>query len=180
MFHLDQCEGVKPRWSVSLRSDLEPDAAAEAVVTDYINRSGVHLTVTESDRAFYRPSTDEVVVPELSQYQKLEEYYGTLLHELMHSTGHKSRLDRIVDVAAFGSHEYSKEELVAELGSAFLLNRCGLESEASFKNSAGYIQGWLMALQNDKKLLVSAAGAAEKAVAMILGEESDNDGEPDA
>lgn len=180
VFHLDQCEGVKPRWSVSLRSDLEPDAAAEAVVTDYINRSGVHLTVTESDRAFYRPSTDEVVVPELSQYQKLEEYYGTLLHELMHSTGHKSRLDRIVDVAAFGSHEYSKEELVAELGSAFLLNRCGLESEASFKNSAGYIQGWLMALQNDKKLLVSAAGAAEKAVAMILGEESDNDGEPDA
>lgn len=165
-----QCEGITPRWTATTipASNLQPDAIAEAVVKDYIDRSGVRLTVTESDKAYYQPSTDTVVVPQLSQYQRVEEFYSTEFHELVHSTGHHSRLNRIADVAAFGSHEYSKEELVAELGSAFLVNHCGLESEASFRNSAGYIQGWLKALQDDKRLIVSAASAAEKAVSLIL------------
>ncbi len=170
MFHLSQCEGINPRWAVSIASvsNLQPDEAAEAIIKDYISRSGVHLTVTQSDRAFYRPSTDEVVVPELNQYQKQEEYYSTLFHELTHSTGHHSRLSRISDIAAFGDHNYSKEELVAELGAAYLVNHCGLESESSFRNSAGYIQGWLRALKDDRRLIVSAAGAAEKAVSLII------------
>ena len=179
VFHISQCEGIKPRWAVSVAqhtSDLQPDATAECIVKDYINRSGVTLQVRQSDRAYYQPSTDTVVVPQLSQYEKLEEFYSTEFHELAHSTGHKSRLDRIADIAAFGSHEYSKEELVAELSSAFLLNHCGLETETSFINSAGYIQGWLKALKNDKRLLVSAAGAAEKAVSLILNRKED---EPD-
>ena len=178
VFHLDQVEGISPRWAVSVRpaTDLEPDAAADAIIRDYKDRSGITLRITESDRAYYQPSTDTVVVPQLSQYQKQEEFYSTLFHELTHSTGHHSRLDRISDVAAFGSHEYSKEELCAELGAAFLVNHCGLESESSFRNSAGYIQGWLKALKNDKHLIVSAAGAAEKAVNLILNKkEADSD-----
>ena len=180
VFHLSQCEGISPRWAVSVAplSDLDPDEAADDLVREYISRSGVKLTVAASDRAFYRPSTDEVVVPQLSQYRKREEYYSTLFHELTHSTGHPSRLNRISDVAAFGSHEYSREELCAELGAAFLVNRCGLETESSFSNSAAYIQGWLSALKNDKRLIVSAAGAAEKAVGLILGKEDmDNAGD---
>ena len=95
---------------------------------------------------------------------------------MTHSTGHKSRLDRLTDTAAFGSEQYSKEELVAELGSAFLVNHCGLETEASFQNSTGYVQGWLKALKNDKRLIVTAAGAAEKAVNLILNrKEGDSD-----
>jgi len=178
VFHLSQCEGVRPRWAVSVTpsSDLQPDAAADAIVQDYINRNGVRLTVTESDRAFYRPSTDEVVVPQLSQYQNVSEYYSTVFHELTHSTGHHSRLNRIADIAAFGSHEYSKEELCAELGAAFLNNHCGLETDASFRNSTGYIQGWLKALKDDKRLIIAAAGAAEKAVNLVLNR---RDGEPD-
>ena len=178
VFHLDQCEGVRPRWATSVMPvyDLQPDATADAVIRDYVDRSKVTLRIIESDRAFYQPSTDTVVVPQLSQYQKKEEYYSTLFHEITHSTGHKSRLDRISDIAAFGSHEYSKEELCAELGSAFLVNHCGLESESSFNNSAGYIQGWLKALKNDKKLIISAAGAAEKAVNLILNRK---EGDPD-
>ena len=170
VFHLDQVEGISPRWSVSVlpSSDLEPDATADAIIQDYKTRSGITLKITESDRAYYQPSTDTVVVPQLSQYQKQEEYYSTLFHELTHSTGHHNRLDRISDIASFGSHEYSKEELCAELGAAFLVNHCGLETSASFRNSAGYIQGWLKALKNDKRLIVSAAGAAEKAVNLIL------------
>ena len=178
VFHLDQVEGISPRWAVSVRpeTDLEPDAAADAIIRDYKDRSGITLQITESDRAYYQPSTDTVVVPQLSQYQKQEEFYSTLFHELAHSTGHHSRLNRISDVAAFGSHEYSKEELCAELGAAFLVNHCGLESESSFRNSAGYIQGWLKALKNDIHLIVSAAGAAEKAVNLILNKkEADSD-----
>ena len=170
VFHLDQVEGISPRWAVSVLpgAGLRPDAAADEVIKNYVDRSGVTLHIAQSDRAYYQPGTDTVVVPELSQYQQQEEYYSTLFHELTHSTGHKARLDRLTDIAAFGSHEYSKEELCAELGSAFLVNHCGLESSASFRNSAGYIQGWLKALKNDKRLIVSAAGAAEKAVNMIL------------
>ena len=178
VFHLDQVEGVDPRWAVSVRpsSDLHPDETADAIIQGYKDRSGVTLRITESDRAFYQPSTDTVVVPQLSQYQELSEYYSTLFHELTHSTGHKSRLDRIIDIAAFGSHEYSKEELCAELGAAFLLNHSGLETPASFRNSAGYIQGWLQALKNDKRLIVSAAGQAERAVNLILNRK---EGDPD-
>ncbi len=178
VFHLDQVEGIRPRWAVSVRpaTDLEPDATADAIIRDYKDRSGITLRITESDRAYYQPSTDTVVVPQLSQYQKQEEFYSTLFHELTHSTGHHSRLDRISDTAAFGSHEYSKEELCAELGAAFLVNHCGLESKSSFRNSAGYIQGWLKALKNDKRLIVSAAGAAEKAVNLILNRK---EGDPD-
>ena len=176
VFHLDQCEGISPRWAVSVRasSDLQPDAAADAVIKDYVNRSGVTLRITESDRAFYQPGTDTVTVPQLSQYKQQEEYYSTLFHELTHSTGHRSRLDRLNDIAAFGSDQYSKEELVAELGSAFLVNHVGLETSASFRNSAGYIQGWLKSLKNDKKLLVTAAGAAERAVNLILNQKGDD------
>ena len=124
--------------------------------------------MSQSQEAFFHPLTINVVVPQLSQYQRQEEYYSTLFHELTHSTGHKSRLNRICDIASFGSDEYSREELVAELGSAYLVNHCGLESEDSFRNSAGYIQGWLKALKDDKKLIVSAAGAAGRAVNLIL------------
>lgn len=177
VFHLSQCEGIRPRWAVSNnpKFNLAFDTAADSIVNDYINRSGVHLTITASDKAFYRPSTDEVVVPQISQYQQIAEYYSTLFHELTHSTGHHSRLNRITDIASFGSEQYSREELCAELGSAFLVNHCGLETDASFRNSAGYIQGWLSALKNDKKLIVSASGAAEKAVSLILGKEGESD-----
>lgn len=182
VFHLDQCEGISPRWAVSVRpvSDLKPDAAADAIIQDYKDRSGITLRITESDRAFYQPSTDTVVVPQISQYKELSEYYSTLFHELTHSTGHPSRLNRITDIAAFGSKQYSREELIGELGSAFLVNHCGLETSSSFHNSAGYVQGWLKALKNDKRLIVSAAGAAEKAVSLILGKEDDPDvGDPE-
>lgn len=177
VFHIDQCEGINPRWAVSVMPQLptlKPDAAADAIVKDYVARSGVKLTITQSNEAYYSPSTDEVVVPELSQYRYVAEYYSTLFHELTHSTGHKSRLDRIADVAAFGSEAYSKEELVAELGASFLVNHTGLESPESFGNNAAYIAGWLSALKNDKRLIVAAAGAAEKAAQMILGKEDED------
>ena len=106
------------------------------------------------------------------QFQVVNEYYSTTFHEITHSTGHKTRLDRLQtgQVAAFGSEEYSKEELVAEIGSATLMNLLGIETVKTFRNTAAYIQSWLNVLKNDNKFIVSASSKAEKAVNFILGE----------
>lgn len=168
VFHLDDCEGLQPKHETAAAQPLEPDAAATAIITDYLTRSGVKLEHQPGDRAFYRPSTDTVVLPEMEQFSELAEYYSTAFHELTHSTGHASRLNRLTATAHFGNEEYSKEELVAEIGAAALVNHVGLETSSSFRNSAAYVQSWLKALQNDKRLIVSAAGQAEKACSLIL------------
>lgn len=108
-------------------------------------------------------------LPLLKQFAETAEYYSTAFHELTHSPGHKSRLDRLERTAFFGSEAYSKEELIAEIGAAALVNHVGLETSASFRNSAAYLQNWLQVLKNDKRFIVSAAGKAEKAVELILG-----------
>ena len=117
----------------------------------------------------YRPSTDEVVLPIRKQFMSTTEYYSTVFHELTHSTGHASRLNRLTQAAFFGSEDYSKEELVAEIGAAALVNHVGLETSNSIRNSAAYIQNWLKVLRDDKRFIVSASGRAEKAVSLILG-----------
>ena len=160
------------------REDIElvehdPIAEAEDIISEYVTReTGLKFRNTEpSNEAFYSPILDEVVVPMLSQFENPEEYYSTVFHEFTHSTGAKHRLNRLVTTgasAAFGGEDYSKEELVAELGAAMLINKCGIETEKSFRNSAGYVQGWLKALNNDQRLIVSAASKAEKAVEYIL------------
>ena len=90
---------------------------------------------------------------------------------MIHSTGHEKRLNRPgLRNASFGSTVYSKEELIAEIGSACLMNLLGIETDRSLLNSAGYIQGWMSALRSDKRLVVLAAGQAEKATKYILEE----------
>ena len=139
------------------------------LIADYIAREKVTIRHKRGDRAFYRPVTDVVVLPEMAQFHSTAEYYSTAFHELIHSTGHSTRLNRLDSTVFFGSEAYSKEELIAEIGAAALLNHVGLETFGSFRNSAAYIQSWLKVLQNDKRMIVSAAGKAEKAVQMILG-----------
>lgn len=168
VFHLDDCEGIKPKHTKPLPNTAQPDEAAEAIARDYLICSGVRLIHEEGNRAFYRPSTDSITLPLLTQFKDTAEYYSTLFHEMTHSTGHASRLNRLTKVAAFGSEEYSKEELVAEIGAAALVQHAGLETSSSFRNSAAYIQNWLKALRDDKRLIVSAAGQAEKACNLIL------------
>lgn len=172
VFHIDQCEGVTAKYTTEIEftDGAKADETAEGIVTEYCKREGVKLNHEEGDRAFYRPVTDSITLPEMSQFPETAEYYSTLFHEMTHSTGHKSRLDRLDHVAAFGSEDYSKEELIAEIGAAALVNHAGLETPESFRNNAAYVQNWLRALKSDKKLIVSAAGKAEKAVALILNQ----------
>ncbi|MCR4887116.1 MAG: ssDNA-binding domain-containing protein [Clostridiales bacterium] len=171
VFHLDQCEGIAAKHSAMVEHPAEADATAEAIIADYVSREGVGLEYQEGDAAYYQPSLDRIVLPKLSQFTETAEFYSTAFHEMVHSTGHMKRLARLDATAHFGSEVYSKEELVAEIGSAALVHHVGLETEGSFRNSAAYIQNWLLVLKNDKRFIVSAAGKAEKAVAFILNEE---------
>ena len=168
VFHLDQCEGIAAKYSAMVERPAQADAAAEAIIDAYITREGVKLNHTEGDRAFYQPSTDSITLPLMAQFTETAEYYGTAFHEMVHSTGHTKRLNRLDNTAFFGSESYSKEELVAEIGAAALVNHAGLETAKSFHNSAAYVQNWLQALKGDKRFIVSAAGKADKAVEFIL------------
>jgi len=168
VFHVDQCVGITPKHTQPLPDTASADQTAEAIITDYIKRSGVKLNHEAGDRAFYRPSTDSITLPLMAQFKNTAEYYSTAFHESIHSTGHQSRLNRLDKTAFFGSAAYSKEELIAEIGAAALVNHAGLETPESFRNNAAYIQNWLQVLRNDKRFIVSAAGKAEKAIQMIL------------
>jgi antirestriction protein ArdC len=124
----------------------------------------------DKSQAYYVPSLDYINMPKKELFTSPEEYYSTLFHELTHSTGHESRLKRrdADKVAAFGTAVYSKEELVAEMGSAFLCAKAGIEN-STVNNSAAYIASWLKVLKSDSKLLISAASQAQKSSDFILG-----------
>ena len=169
VFHIDQCEGIAAKHTQIIENPAVADATADSIISSYLQQSGVRLHNAACDRAFYRPADDSVTLPVRSQFLSTAEYYSTAFHELTHSTGHKSRLDRLEKTAFFGSEAYSKEELIAEIGAAALVNHAGLETSGSFRNSAAYIQNWLQVLKNDKRFIVSAASKAEKAVNLILG-----------
>lgn len=121
-------------------------------------------------RASYNPVSDIVKMPPRRAFKRESGYYATLFHEITHSTGHSSRLDRktITEKTKFGSEDYSKEELVAELGAAFLCGHTGIEQE-TIENSAAYIASWRAKLSEDKRLIISAASQAQRAADFILG-----------
>lgn len=171
VFKISQCDGIEQKFHTDADClyDFDPNQNAEGVAEDYISREKIKLNVVHGNRASYSPATDTVTMPQPEQFEDSAEYYSTLFHELTHSTGHKKRLNRITQTAAFGDDDYSAEELVAEIGSASLLATLGMENERTFKNSAAYVQNWLKALRNDKRLIVTASGKAEKAIKMILG-----------
>lgn len=172
VFHISQVDGVEPLAPEQLNNEVEPIEAGDKIITDYIDREHLNFIECKSNKAYYSPSSDRVVVPMKEQYKAINEYYSTTFHELTHSTGHKNRLDRLHTGAdaAFGSETYSKEELVAEIGSASLMNLLGIETIKTFRNSAAYIQSWLKVLKSDNKFIVSASSKAEKAVNYIIGE----------
>lgn len=173
VFHISSVEGVEPLEAEKLK-EVEPIEAAEKIKEEYKIREGIRIDEMVTNEAYYNPTRDYIKVPCKEQYKNIEEFYSTVFHEIVHSTGHKSRLDRMgsgASLASFGSEDYSKEELIAEIGSTTLLNILGIETKKSFRNSAAYIQNWLQILRNDTKFIVSASGKAEKAIKYILHEE---------
>lgn len=173
VFHISQVDGVKPLQADEL-DDIEPIEKADQILGDYWLRENITVEHVASDDAYYSPRRDLIRLPLFEQFTDANEYYSTAFHESVHSTMKESRCNRAEDrkgkLVAFGSEEYSKEELIAEIGSASLLNIIGIETSKSFRNSSAYIQGWLSKLRNDVKFIVSASSKAEKAVKYILGE----------
>lgn len=172
VFHISQVDGVEPlEIDDSTYIGHEPIEVAENIKLDFMQREDISIREVEGDRAFYSVVCDHIVTPLMEQFSDVAEYYSTLFHECCHATGAKHRLGRFdmsAKIAAFGTPDYSKEELVAECGSAMLMSHCGIETDVTFRNSAAYIQGWLAALSNDKRLIVSAASRAEKAAKWVL------------
>ena len=179
VFHISDTEGIESKQQkAQLADNVQPIDKAEEIINGYITRPDAPKFHNGefSNNAFYRPSTDEVVVPMMAQYKDIEEYYSTAFHELTHSTAKESRCNRKGEqktLARFGSKEYSREELVAEIGAAMLCNTAGLNGEKAFKNSVAYIKGWLEHLQNDNRAIVWAAARAEAAAKYILNEQNE-------
>ena len=159
VFNAEQADDL-PEYQTEF--EHEPIERAQQIVDGFV---GAPAILFGGDRACYSPPLDQVRCPELGQFRTVEGYYGTLYHELVHSTGHEKRLARL-EPALFGTDPYAREELVAEMGAAMLCGMAGIDNQ---DESASYVGGWLERLQDDRKLVVQAAAQAQKAADLILG-----------
>ena len=166
VFNLEQTEGIEAPVTIETKNIFTPIERAEQIVSGMPLRPDIRHG---GNKASYSPMLDYVKMPEKHTFNSPEEYFGTLLHELSYTTGNEKRLARksLMEVSGFGSHEYSKEELIAEFSSAFLCAMSGIEQK-TLENSAAYIKSWLKALKDDKKMLVMAAAQGQKAADYIL------------
>jgi antirestriction protein ArdC len=164
VFNLEQTEGLKALLALQPARPIE---SAEAIVAGMPNPP----TFEQDFRASYIPSKDTVTMPSRTAFASQAEYYSTLFHELTHSTGHAKRLARegFDKPQLFGSESYSREELIAEMGSAMLCGVAGIE-QSTVANSAAYLKSWTARLKGDSRLVVSAGSAAQKAADYIRGE----------
>lgn len=153
LFHVSQLEGVPDKYLEPQIPDDKEAVHAEAM--ELRERSGV-TTVHGANKAAYYPARDEIVMPNLGVFESEDAYWGVWCHEATHATGHKDRLERVYG-KRFGDAGYAFEELVAELGSAFLCARLGIPP--SFR-SASYIESWLKVLNGDNRAIFSAASYA--------------------
>lgn len=164
VFNLDQIEGVEAP-AVELK---EHEPIEEAL---RIAQKCPCFLRTQGFSAYYNPAADQITMPDKGTFRSGEGYFATLFHEMTHSTGHASRLNRegITGPVHFGSKVYSREELIAELGAAFLSNESGILKPNLFENSSAYLASWIAALEGDTRLLLHAASAAQRSADFILG-----------
>jgi len=173
VWNVEQIDGiadlVAERNASAKTERNDPITECEAIVNGYKGPEIVH----GGGRACYSPSDDRISMPEMQAFESAEAYYHTLMHEITHSTGHRTRLarDGVVNPVRFASHDYSEEELIAEMGAAMLAGFAGIRSEESEANSAAYLQGWLKELRAEPKLLEVSGRGAQKAVDRIRGTE---------
>lgn len=163
VFNVEQLENVPEKYVSAVETfDHNPIQNCEEILSDCPEIAGV---THGGDKAYYRPSTDSIQMPNVENFTTREAYYCTLFHEMIHATSkHLSR-----DLGnSFGSDDYAKEELIAELGAAMLCGVAGIDN-STIDNSASYLANWLKRFKNDSKLIVSAAGQAQRAVDYILG-----------
>lgn len=161
VFNVEQIDGLPPQYV--------PKAPAPASAETRHAQAESFIAATRAtirfggDRAYYSPAFDVIQLPPLPAFRDLESYYGTALHELTHWTGHPSRCARGLNGHRFGSEAYAFEELIAELGSAFLCAELGITPEVR-DDHAAYLASWLTVLKQDKRAIFAAASQAQRAV----------------
>jgi antirestriction protein ArdC len=168
VFNLVQTEGIAEKLGLDKQTAVVPSIAdCESIVVGMPNPP----KRTQHGKACYWTANDTIGMPAKELFASPEEFYSTLFHELGHSTGHASRLNRpgIMEKHSFGDADYSREELVAEMTAAMLCGVTGI-APAVIDNSAAYLQNWIRVLKGDSKLLIQAASAAQKAADYIRGE----------
>lgn len=163
VFNIEQTDGVKAPKEESVDLGLPLDRAKDVAA-----RCPCPI-LTQGSQPGYSASLDRIEMPELAAFQTPANYYHVLFHEMTHATGHESRLKRSLSTYK-GSGSYAKEELIAEIGAAFLANRCDILDDAALEDSASYLDGWMKALRDDAGLILSASGKAQKAVDFLFGD----------
>ncbi|HTN32173.1 MAG TPA: zincin-like metallopeptidase domain-containing protein [Pseudomonas sp.] len=170
LFNIEQTEGVEasPEEIAAPGEGLSPHAEAE----DLMRRSGACIIHRSENKAFYSPAQDYIQLPCVQQFSSTGGYYATALHELIHWSGHARRLNRagIVLPTPFGSPEYAFEELIAEIGAAYLCALTGIQGELRHE---GYIESWLKVLQSNKQAIFRASGYARDASEYLLNLKAD-------
>jgi antirestriction protein ArdC len=167
VFNFDQCINIPANKISDLRwNDEQPIETCEQVLNNMPQKPKIQH---KGQGAYYIPTTDIINMPKLKTFLDSEAYYTTLFHELVHSTGHESRLKReaVMNTEKYGSESYSEEELVAQIGACFLSAHTG-SSMKHFENDAAYIAGWLKKLNDDKRFILFASAKAQRAVDYIL------------
>jgi len=169
VYNADQIEGIDFPCPAKKEYSFSPIESGEKVIAEMPNKP----VMREGNNAYYIPSQDAVYMPRKERFELPQHYYSTAFHELVHSTGHENRLKRkgIEKCHGFGSHEYSKEELIAEFGASYICGHCGIEIKETFDNSVSYIKGWIRKIKSNPKWLVFAAAQAQKAADYILNAE---------
>lgn len=173
VFNIDQTHGIEfPKVEQLFRHHSAKLQACEEIINNMPDPSAIKHG---GDKAGYHLKSDTIILPNVERFHSDAAYYKTKFHELAHSTGHQKRLNReeLVNSDGKGNELYSKEELTAELTAAFLCAVSGIEQETII-NSAAYIQGWLTALKNDKRLILKAATQAQAAANYILNIQTGN------
>lgn len=170
VFNVEQCEGLEipAPETIDTLPEISPIERCEQIIANWTGRPTLNLENPDQEAAFYRPSTDTIYMPIRNRFVSAEHFYSTLWHEATHSTGHSSRLDRDMSGVS-GDRSYSREELIAEMGAAFLCAVTGISNERTETNTTAYIQSWIKVFRNDSRVLVQAASQAQKAVDMIVG-----------
>ena len=165
VFNLDQC-AIPERYNPKLpvKEDFNPIEKAEVIIASYKDSPLIYPSYM---RAYYLPSSDFIGMPAKDSFQSVEEYYGTLFHEMIHSTGHPTRLKRLMK-SVVHRESYSREELIAEFGVCFLASESHILPRVQ-NNSASYLQGWVKYLKNHEDELLKAAIQGARASNYILG-----------
>jgi antirestriction protein ArdC len=172
VWNIEQTEGLAELAASKLEAatgePVNPIEAAQAIVDGWAGKPDIRFG---DSRAYYTPGNDSVSMPEMQAFASAEAFYSTLFHELAHATGHRTRLNRdgIVNPVRFASHDYSEEELVAEMSAGMLAGFAGIDIPEVVENSAAYLDNWLTKLKREPSWLAQAGGQAQKASDLIRG-----------